>query len=105
MGAWRMLTTHDIPVRIICEDNLDEDLDSYRGIYVAFSPPELIPPSRRAKLQSLRSRLPCVVELTHTPPRPPTNDDGALAYRWLKGDAATRAAAEEELAKLLVRFK
>ena len=104
-GAWRMLTSHDLPVRIICEDNLDEDLSHYRGLYVAFSPPELIPPSRRAKLQSLQSRLPSVVELTQAPPQPPSAKNGTLAYRWLKGDDAARAAAEPELARLLVRFK
>jgi hypothetical protein len=104
-GAWRMLTAHGMPVRIICEDNLDEDLSRYRGLYVAFSPPELIPPSSRAKLEALEGRAPSVVEITHAPPRPPTAHDGPLAYRWLKGDAATRAAAERELAGLLVRFK
>ena len=104
-GAWRMLTSHDIPVRIICEDNLDEDLSHYRGIYVAFSPPELIPHAPRAKLESLQQPLPSVVELRQAPPQPPTAADGSLAYRWLKGDAATRSAAERELATLLVRFK
>jgi hypothetical protein len=105
LGAWHMLTSRGIPVRIICEDNLDEDLTHYRGLYVAFSPPELISPAPRAKLESLQRRLPSVVELTHAPPRPPTTDAGTLAYRWLKGDAAVRAAAEKELADLLVRFK
>jgi hypothetical protein len=65
----------------------------------------LIPPTRRGKLESLQSRLPSVVELTHAPPRPPTPNDGTLAYRWLKGDAAARAAAEREFSKMLVRFK
>jgi hypothetical protein len=92
-------------VRVICEDNFEEDLAHYRGLYVGFSPPELIPPSYRAKLEALERRVPSVVEITHAPPQPPTNHDGTLAYRWLKGDAATRAAAEQELAKLLVRFK
>jgi hypothetical protein len=104
-GAWRMFTANGVPVRIICEDNLDEDLSQYRGLYVAFSPPELIPPSRRAKLQSWQLRLPSVVEVTHAPPRPPTTHDGTLAYRWLKGEAAARAAAQQELNRLLVRFK
>ena len=107
LGAWHMLTSQKIPVRIICEDNLDEDLPDagYRGLYVAFSPPELIPATSRAKLDALQRRLPSVVELTHAPPHPPTAHDGTLAYRWLKGDAAQRAAAEMELADLLVRFK
>jgi len=104
-GAWRMLTSHNLPVRIICEDNLDEDLSRYRGLYVAFSPPELIPPTRRAKLEALQQRLPSAVELTQAPPQPPTAQQGPLAYRWLKGDAVARAVAERELAKLLVRFK
>jgi hypothetical protein len=107
LGAWHMLRSNKTPVRIICEDNLDDDLPAttYRGLYVAFSPPELIPTTSRAKLESLQQRLPSVVELTHAPPHPPTAHDGTLAYRWLKGDAAQRAAAEKELADLLVRFQ
>jgi hypothetical protein len=106
-GAWRMLASKNLPVRIICEDNLDDDADlsRYRGLYVAFSPPELIPPTRRAKLDALQRRLPSVVELTQAPPRPPTATQGTLAYRWLKGDATTRTAAGRELDELLVTFK
>ena len=102
-GAWRMLTSRGLPVRIICEDNLDEDLSHYHGLYVAFSPPELIPISRRDKLDSLLGRIPSVVELSATPTgRPTTRPIRAgvvtgrwmtlncpLAYHWLRGDRAS----------------
>ena len=46
-----MAARHGYAVRFICEDNLDEtDLASYRGLYVAFSPPQLLPEKSRAKL-------------------------------------------------------
>ena len=101
-GAWRMLTQRGLAVRIICEDNLDEDLSTYRGLYVAFSPPQLLPTSRRAQLESLQERLASIVELTDIPPTPPTREAGTLAYRWLQGD---RAAADAELTRLLGRYR
>jgi hypothetical protein len=101
-GAWRMLTSKNLNVRFICEDNLSEDLSMHRGLYVAFSPPELIPAPQRAKLESLQRRLPSFVELTKAPPQPPTPSDGTLAYRWLHGD---RARADKELDTLITKLK
>jgi hypothetical protein len=98
-GAWRMLTSLGVPVRFICEDNLTEDLSGYRGVYVAFSPPELLPASSRPKLDALTKRLPSIIELSAAPKSPPSikdlgspSIDGAmlnfpLAYAWLKSDA------------------
>lgn len=64
-GAYRILWELGIPVRIICEDNLSEDLSGYRGIYIAFSPPELIPDQDRNRLGTLD--LPTIIELPSTP--------------------------------------
>jgi hypothetical protein len=66
-GAWHMLCERGLPVRIVCEDNLGEALRGYRGIYVAFSPPELIPADDRAKLNALCAAIPSVIELAATP--------------------------------------
>ena len=107
-GAWQMLTSCGLPVRIVCEDNLDEDLSVYRGVYIAFSPPELMPVSARAKLDALTRRLPSVVELTSAPPAPPskhaadapTAPNFALGYHWLK-NPARRAELESRLDVLL----
>ena len=62
-----MLTSRGLNVRIICEDNLDEDLTGYQGLYVAFSPPELVPVSARRSARRAAA-LPSVVELSHAPP-------------------------------------
>ena len=61
-GAWKMLRDKGYQVRFICEDNLSERLDEYRGLYVAFSPPELLPEADRVSLEHLEKRLPSIVE-------------------------------------------
>lgn len=66
-GAWRMLTAAGYPVRVVCEDNLAEGLGRYRGLYVAFSPPELMPEADRRALDRLARRLPSVTELARAP--------------------------------------
>ncbi|HZZ41959.1 MAG TPA: hypothetical protein VFE58_03415 [Tepidisphaeraceae bacterium] len=73
-GAWKMLTDQHLPVRIICEDNLPEDLTHYKAIYIAFSPPALLPPADRASLSHLASTLPSITELSTTPSSPPKNE-------------------------------
>jgi hypothetical protein len=102
LGAWRMLTSRGLNVRIICEDNLDEDLTAYQGLYVAFSPPELMPFSRSEQLAALLPRLPSVIELSEAPPARPTTAPARaapvpdqwltlnypLAYHWTAGDPA-----------------
>ena len=102
-GAWRMLTSRGLPVRFICEDNFDENLSRYRGLYVAFSPPELMPQTAQAKLSLLEQQVPSIIELGAAPPRPPTVEptdifvkragprahmlDLPLAYFWLRGSS------------------
>jgi hypothetical protein len=78
-GAWEMLRDRGLPVRFICEDNLDEDLSHYRGLYVAFSPPPLIPTPDRDRLARLCDHLPTIVELSEIPPAPPRPDAAAPA--------------------------
>jgi hypothetical protein len=110
-----MLTSRDLRIRIICEDNLDEDLSGYRGLYVAFSPPELLPTSRREQLDALTRRIPAVVELSSAPSQRPATQpaghadvvvDGCLAlnyplaYHWLRGDREKT----KDLVDVAVRF-
>jgi hypothetical protein len=65
-------------------------------VYIAFSPPELLPASSREKLDGLMKQLPSIVELSAAPKSPPSVQDlgspavdGStlnfpLAYAWLK---------------------
>ena len=114
-GAWFMLRSREIPVRIVCEDNLDEDFSRYRGIYVAFSPPELLPERRRDQLEALLAKMPAVVELSAAPHRAPATQPTGhaaviadrwvtlnfpLAYHWYKGDRA----ACKDLLDVCVKF-
>jgi hypothetical protein len=100
-GGWKMLRDNGWPVRFICEDNLDENLAGYRGIYVAFSPPQLMPEKSQQKLSQLCDRIPSITELSEIPSEPPAKDHSApqslqdgkhitleypLAFHWLKGD-------------------
>ena len=66
-GAWRMLTKNGYKVRVICGDDLKENLSDYRGLYVAFSPPQLIPNATRRRLSKLESVLPAIVEVASIP--------------------------------------
>jgi hypothetical protein len=66
-GAWRMLKTNGYRVRIICGDDLRENLNDYRGLYVAFSPEQLIPMATRRRLLKLESVLPTIVEVKNIP--------------------------------------
>jgi len=68
LGAWRMLRERGWPVRIVCEDNLSEDLSGYRAIYVAFSPPQLMPAADAQRLEELCATMPAVIELPVIPP-------------------------------------
>jgi hypothetical protein len=119
-GAWRMLTSRSLSVRIICEDNLDEDLSQYRSLYAAFSPPELIPGNRRKQLDALLARIPSIVELSAAPPaRPPSTQpahthvvtdkwitlNDPLAYRWIRGKHASTKALLDMCCKVLAGTK
>jgi hypothetical protein len=113
-GDWKMLRDRGLPVRFICEDNLAEDLSHYRGLYVAFSPPQLLPTPARDRLARLRDQLPSIVELSQIPPAPPKVDAAApatatrgrcrilnfpLAYVWLH--EPTRSAADGMLTEAM----
>ena len=65
-GAWRMLTSRGFPVRIICEDNLVQDLSGYRGLYVAFPGFQTVPAKPRAALEALSRCLPSIDETSPT---------------------------------------
>ena len=60
-----------MPVRIVCEDNLNEPLHRYRSLYVAFSPLELMPEVDRKRLSALMRRLPSVAEVEGAPSNAP----------------------------------
>jgi hypothetical protein len=52
-GLWKWMRDRDVPVRIINEDNLTEDLRIYRECINTFSPRPLMPVSARARLDAL----------------------------------------------------
>lgn len=116
-GAWKMLTDAGLPVRIICEDNLSEDLSSYRGLYIAFSPPALMPHEDQQHLATLSNTLPTIIELRSIPstealtaalpnPAQPSGRsitlDCPLAYHWLhdKDHAAAQSLLMQSLTTL-----
>lgn len=66
-GAWHMLTQHGYAIRFICEDNLTENLQAYRGIYIAFSPLETMPKEDQKRLKDWTARLPSIVEVLEVP--------------------------------------
>lgn len=66
-GAWKMLTDSGENVRFICEDNLGEDLSGYKALYVAFSPPQLMPQEDQDRLMKLCEKLPSIVEVDAIP--------------------------------------
>jgi hypothetical protein len=59
-GAWHELVSKGENARIICEDNLGEDLSGYHALAIAFSPRECIPTKPRAALEALERRLPAM---------------------------------------------
>ncbi len=66
-GAWKMLTDGSEHVRFICEDNLAEDLTGYKALYVAFSPPQLMPQEDQDRLKKLSEKLPSIIEVDSIP--------------------------------------
>jgi len=65
-GVYKLFRDLEIPVRIINEDNLSEDLSGYRLLYRAFSPRELLPPKTQEHLG--RHHIPVIVDLDGIPP-------------------------------------
>ena len=79
-GFWKLLNDLGVPVRVICEDNLTEDLESYKALVLAFSPFDLMPEKDKAALQ--QAGLPIiadVLEAPKAPPAEPVNLDGAAS--------------------------
>ncbi|MFP4502522.1 MAG: hypothetical protein ACLFTT_16120 [Candidatus Hydrogenedentota bacterium] len=74
-GVWKLLRDLDVPTRIICEDNLGENLEAYRALWLAFSPPALLPNAAQERLESLN--LPTVIDM---PVVPEMRDTGERAY-------------------------
>ncbi len=66
-GAYKLFRDLGIPVRVICEDNLEEDLSGYRLIYCSFSPRTLLPESARRRLEALD--LPLIEDTPSVPAR------------------------------------
>ncbi|OQB42314.1 MAG: hypothetical protein BWY09_00465 [Candidatus Hydrogenedentes bacterium ADurb.Bin179] len=52
-GMYKLFRDAQVPVRIINEDNLGEDLSGYRALYAAFSPRTLMPASTQQQLSTL----------------------------------------------------
>ena len=71
-GVYRLFRDLQIPVRIVCEDNLDELLASkgkaaaYRLLYLAFSPRDLMPADAARKLDELP--FPKIEDMRDLPP-------------------------------------
>ena len=65
-GVYKLFQDLGIPTRIICEDNLDEDLSGYRALVMALSPPALMPQSAQKKLARLT--LPRIADYEDIPP-------------------------------------
>lgn len=89
-GAWRMLTHDGFQVRMICGDNLKENLSDYRGLYVAFSPPQLMPIAARRRLRHLESEIPTIVEVAKIPHK---LRDRPIIGENFKGSTGTALAA------------
>ena len=64
-GVYKMLRDMDVPVRIICEDNLEEDLSGYRALVLAFSPRALMPGAANARIDALG--IPIIEDMPFVP--------------------------------------
>src|SRR5690606_25684473 len=98
-GWWKLLDDMQIPTRIICEDNLSEDLSNYRAIILAFSPLDLLPKEDLQRIEQLQ--IPQIREILSTPALRPSKDTtlrsfaGAitvpadLTFFWLKDETTS----------------
>jgi hypothetical protein len=69
-GYWKLLRDMSIPTRVICEDNLGENLASYKGIVMAFSPMDLMPKKDQETLRKIG--IPMITDISSTPNLRPT---------------------------------
>ncbi len=88
-GMYKLFQDLGIPTRIICEDNLDEDLSGYRALVMALSPPALMPQSAQEKLAALT--LPRIADYEDIPPL--RNDNMPQKATGIADVALTCAAA------------
>jgi len=65
-GVYKLFRDLEIPVRIVNEDNLSEDLSGYRLLFKAFSPRALLPQSAQERLD--RHPMPVIADLEGIPP-------------------------------------
>ena len=122
-GVWKLLRDMAIPVRVICEDNLAEDLTRYKGLVLAFSPVDVMPAEDRVAIERLG--LPIVADVWEVPQAPPSgpgdlngteaNRSGqsqnrvvigkAIGYHYLHGADRTvcRRVMEQAMVKAGVR--
>lgn len=122
-GVWKLLRDMAIPVRVICEDNLGEDLTRYKGLVLAFSPVDVMPAEDRVAIERLG--LPIVADVWEVPQAPPSgpgdlngteaNRSGqsqnrvvigkAIGYHYLHGADRTvcRRVMEQAMVKAGVR--
>lgn len=75
-GFWKLMSDMNVPTRVICEDNLGEDLSRYKGIVLAFSPFDVMPAEDARAIA--KSGLPVVADLLEAPqasPSAPAKED------------------------------
>lgn len=72
-GYWKLMSDMGIPTRVICEDNLGEDLRGYKGIVMAFSPIDLLPAKDQQLLR--KTGLPIVWDVRSTPALRPAKSE------------------------------
>ena len=65
-GVYKLFQDLGIPTRIICEDNLGEDLSGYKALVMALSPAALMPASAQEQLAALT--LPRIADYDDIPP-------------------------------------
>ncbi len=91
-GVYKLFSDLGVPVRIICEDNLGEDLSRYKMIYCAFSPRELLPASAARRLEALD--LPSIEDMPMLPaarPATPLKAEGVAKAMVTHADCPSGA--------------
>ncbi len=89
-GMYKLLRDLDLPVRVICEENLGEDLRGYRALVAAFSPRELMRRSARERFAGLE--LPLIEDVPRVPAR--RKEGEAIPETTTEGVARIRVASD-----------
>ncbi len=79
-GWWKLLTDAGIPVRIICEDNLTEDLSKYKALVVPYLSDGVLPSDANKQLGKLR--IPRFIERAGAAFNPDTASTSWHAPLW-----------------------